>query len=273
MCCKLLDENIIAMTYDNYHNLRVEKEETLLHVVIDASKRLNALNSTTLSELDDVFSKLSQEKEIRAVLVSGAGEKAFVAGADIREFSSLDAKQGQAFAQRGQQIFQKIEDLNKPVLAAVQGYALGGGCELAMACHLRLASEKAVFGQPEINLGTLPGYGGTQRLPRLVGRTKAMHWLLTGDMISAQEALSSGLVHAVVPQEKLLEESKKLLKKLTSKAPLALRALLECLRTSDAGEEGYGREAQAFGRLCTTEDFKEGAEAFLQKRPPSFKGR
>jgi len=255
--------------------LRVESRDGIALVTIDREKRLNALDARTIGALDEAFSRLKDDTEVRAVVVTGAGEKAFVAGADIEELRGLDAEKARALARRGQKVFDRIEWLGKPVVAAINGFALGGGCELAMACHVRVASESASFGTPEAKLGLMCGYGGTQRLPRLVGRGRALEMLMTGDRIDAHEALRLGLVDHVVPRESLLAEAESLAKRMSANAPLALRAILEAVhggldRPLSEAQEG---EAQLFGDLAATDDAGEGTSAFLEKRPPQFKGR
>jgi len=256
-------------------SLRVEARDGIALVTIDREKRLNALDARTIEELDQTFSRLKDDPQARAVVLTGAGEKAFVAGADIEELRGLDAEEARALARRGQQVFDRIEWLGKPVVAAINGFALGGGCELAMACHVRVAAETASLGTPEAKLGLMCGYGGTQRLPRLVGRGAALEMLLTGDRIDAREALRIGLVDRVVPKEALLAESESLARRMSANAPLALRAILEAVhggldRPLSEAQEG---EAQLFGELAATEDAREGTSAFLEKRKPQFRGR
>lgn len=244
-------------------------------ITINRPDKLNALNSDTLSALDGALDSLAAERAVRAAILTGAGEKAFVAGADISQFSSLDRAGGEAFAVRGQAIFRKLEKLSIPVIAAINGFALGGGCELAMACHIRIASERARFGQPEINLGIIPGYGGTQRLPRLVGKSTALHMMLTGDMIDAARALAIGLVSEVVPAADLMTRARELASTIAGKAPIAAALILRA--TYDGGETdldaGLAIEAAGFGESCGTEDMREGAAAFLEKRKPVFSGK
>ena len=248
-------------------------DDAIATVTINRPEKLNALNSQVLDDLDACFEELGSDPGVRGVLLTGAGPKSFVAGADIGRFSELDAESGHAFSLRGQSVFNRIENLGKPVVAAVNGYALGGGCELAMACHLRVASENARFGQPEVNLGILPGYGGTQRLPRIVGRGRAIEMILTGDPITATRAYEIGLVNRVVPAEELLSTARSLLSGILAKAPLAVRMSLDAVRMSDlAIDQGQEYEAALFGQACTTKDFKEGVAAFLEKRPARFTG-
>lgn len=236
---------------------------------------VNALNATVLSELDMIIEELSANSSVQVVIVTGAGEKAFVAGADIKEFLNIDAASGKVLARRGQEIFTKLSTLKQPVIAAVHGFALGGGCELALACDIRIASENTVIGVPEVSLGVIPGYGGTQRLPRLVGSGRAMSMIFTGDPIKAEEALRIGLVDKVVPIGEALNEAKAMARKILSRGPLAVqaakRAVYNGLKLSL--EEGMALEADCFGELCNSEDQKEGASAFLGKRKPDFKSK
>ncbi|MEM1125910.1 MAG: enoyl-CoA hydratase-related protein [Bacteroidota bacterium] len=243
-------------------------------ITINRPDKLNALNAEVLADLDRAFRQARADTEVVGVVLTGAGEKAFVAGADISQFTALDALQGHRFAVRGQAVFNRIEEMPKPVVAAVNGYALGGGCELAIACHLRVAAETASFAQPEVNLGILPGYGGTQRLPRLVGRGVATELILTGHRIDAERAYQIGLVNEVVPDEAVVEAAKALIQTIASKAPLAVSMSLDALRASDLPlKQGLRYEAALFGQACATEDFKEGATAFLERRKPAFKGQ
>lgn len=243
-------------------------------VTVNRPDKLNALSRETLDEIEYCFRESARDPAVKAVLLTGAGDKSFVAGADITEFKSLGTVDGHRFALRGQAIFNLIEGLEKPVVAAVNGYALGGGCELALACHLRTASENASFGQPEVNLGIIPGYGGTQRLPRIVGRGIAAELILTGERISAQRAYDIGLVNRIYPSGTLVEGTKELMRKIISKAPLALAMALDALRSSDLPlYEGLRYEASLFGQCCGTDDFSEGVDAFLGRREPKFKGQ
>ncbi len=258
-----------------YENLLLEKRDGVAFVTVSRPAKLNALNRRTLEELDAAFAALASDAEVRGVVVTGAGEKAFVAGADIEELAGLDAESGRAVSERGQRVFDRIEWLGKPVVAAVNGFALGGGCELALACHVRVASEKASLGTPEVKLGLQCGYGGTQRLPRLVGRGAALEILLTGERVGAAEALRLGLVNRVVGAEDLLAEAESLVRKMTANGPLALRATLEAVNggLDRPLAEAQAGEAQLFGELCATEDAGEGTRAFLEKRAPRFAGR
>jgi len=258
-----------------FENVLVEQDGAVLVVTINRPKVLNALDARTLAELDEVFGDAARRDDVRVVVLTGAGEKSFVAGADINELSVQTPVGGREHARRGQALFNRIEQLGKPVIAAVNGFALGGGCELAMACTLRLASSSARFGQPEINLGLLPGYAGSQRLPRLVGRGRALELLLTGMQISAEEALRIGLVNRVVPAAELATEARTLAQAIAAKAPIAVRYILEAvaggLEMSLADAQDY--EATLFGLVSTTDDMREGTKAFLEKRKPEFKGR
>lgn len=245
-------------------------------VTINRPDKLNALNRETLTTLDGVIDEIGRRvEEIRAVIITGAGEKAFVAGADISEITGLDAARAAEFAANGQRIFRNIEKLPVPVIAAVNGFALGGGCELAIACHLRIASANAKFGLPEVNLGILPGYGGTQRLPRLIGLSKALHLTLSGEMLPSETALQYGLVNEVVAPAELMPRAHELAAGLARQAPLAVGNILDVMyRGIDLPiDEGLKIEAEAFARVCNTADMKEGTGAFLEKRKPQFKGR
>ncbi|TNE59035.1 MAG: enoyl-CoA hydratase [Bacteroidetes bacterium] len=258
-----------------YENLNIEYQDGIALITINREKALNALNSQTMEELEYFFGTDGlQEQNLKGVIITGAGAKAFVAGADITEFKDLDLERGAAFAKHGQDIFNLIERFPRPVIAAVNGFALGGGCELAMACHLRVASENARFGQPEVNLGLIPGYGGTQRLIRYIGRGKALELLMTADMISAAEALQLGLVNYVTAPGGEIEKATELLQKIAQKAPIAISKVIECANAYyEAGQAGFQHEKNAFGTCCTTEDFKEGSGAFLEKRKANFQGR
>ena len=255
--------------------LKKLEENGLLILIISRPEALNALNAETLERLRKGMQEISQDANIKGVILTGAGDKAFVAGADIKELSSLNEEEAFQLSKTGQLLLHEIEHCKKPILAAINGFALGGGCELAMACHLRIAVENARLGQPEINLGTIPGYGGTQRLTQLVGRGKAMELLLTGEMITAQEALSIGLVNHVVPnQEELISFSSSLMKKIINKSPIAIANIIKSINAGfDFEKEGYNAEATNFAACIITEDFKEGTSAFIEKRKPVFKGK
>jgi len=255
--------------------VKVEWDTDLAIVSIDRQDKLNALNADVVREIGHVFEGLRDDDNVRGVILTGAGDKAFVAGADIAELATMDSVTGVRVSRDGQDVFRAIERFPKPVMAAVGGYALGGGCELALACHLRVASEKARFGLPEVGLGIIPGYGGTIRLARLIGLGRAIELTLTGDMVDAQRAQEIGLVSAVVPQADLLDESKSLIRKVTKNGPVAVRMALESIyRGLDtATAEALDFESSLFGLLASTEDMREGMEAFLEKRKPDFKGR
>ena len=256
-------------------HLRVEWDGDLAIVTIDRQEKLNALNAEVVAEIGEVFSSLRDDDAVRGVVLTGAGQKAFVAGADIGELAKMDSVGGVRVSRDGQDVFRQIERFPKPVLAAVGGYALGGGCELALACHMRIASSRARFGLPEVGLGIIPGYGGTIRLARLIGLGRAIELTLTGDMVEAERALSIGLVSAVVEPDDLLEEAKTLIRKVTKNGPVAVRMALESIyRGLDtATAEALDFESSLFGLLASTEDMREGMEAFLEKRKPDFKGR
>lgn len=260
----------------DYSSLMLTREEDIAIVTFNRPKVLNALNHVTMEELSAVLDELADESDIRCIILTGAGEKAFVAGADINELRAIaSVADGAAFAAKGQTVLFKVENFDKPVIAAINGYALGGGCELAMACDIRVAADSARLGQTEINLGIIPGWGGTQRLPRLVGKGRAKWLILTGDMISAQEALRIGLVDFVVGADMLMETAKELAHKIASKAPLALAW---AKRSINVGAEtdlvtACAYEASQFGLVCGTEDRLEGTSAFLEKRPPQFRGQ
>jgi enoyl-CoA hydratase len=258
-----------------YENLLLDKRDGVAIVTVNRPDKLNALNGRTIEELDGAFSALASDAAVRGVVVTGAGEKAFVAGADIEELAELDAVAGRAVSERGQKVFDRIEWLGKPVVAAVNGFALGGGCELALACHVRVASENASLGTPEVKLGLMCGYGGTQRLPRLLGRGAALEMLLTGERVRADEALRLGLVNRVVGREGLLAEAESLVRKMIANGPLALRATLEAVHggLDRPLAEAQAGEAQLFGELCGTEDAREGTRAFVEKRAPRFQGQ
>ena len=256
-------------------NLKVETKDAVAVVTVNRPDKLNALNGRTMDELDATFAALASDAGVRGVILTGAGEKAFVAGADIAELSAQGPTEARQIARKGQAMLLRIERLGKPVVAAINGFALGGGCELALACHLRIAAEGARLGTPEVKLGLMCGYGGTQRLPRLVGRGRALEILLTGEMVDAAEALRIGLVNRVVPKDRLLAEAQALLAKILANGPVAVRYSLEAVA---AGlemplEEGQNLEATLFAVLATTEDMKEGTKAFLEKRPAKFQGK
>jgi enoyl-CoA hydratase len=256
-----------------YENLLVENNDGIVVLTINRPKALNALNRQTLSELRQFFGEDAFKIDgLKGIILTGSGEKSFVAGADISEFSGLDAQGGLEMSQNGHDIFFMIERFPKPVIAAINGFALGGGCELAMACHLRVASEKAKFGQPEVNLGIIPGYGGTQRLIQYLGKTKALELLMTADMIGAEEAYRLGLLNYVVPVGEELTKATELLNKIAAKAPIAIQKVIDCVNAYFS-TEGFEREVIEFANTVNTEDFKEGATAFLEKRVANFQGK
>ncbi len=258
-----------------YDNLLVEARDGVTIVTVNRPEKLNALNDRTIEELGAVFAALAADPSVRGVVLTGAGEKAFVAGADIAELNTQSPVQGKERSIRGQKVLDQIENLGKPVIAAVNGFALGGGCELALACHLRTASENAKLGTPEVKLGIMCGYAGTQRLSRLVGKGRALELLLTGEMVDAPEALRIGLVNRVFPSNSLLSETEALLRKMLANAPLSLRFTLEAVQRGleMPFPEAQFLEATLFGLICTTEDMKEGTRAFLEKRRPRFQGQ
>ena len=257
-----------------YENIRLETDGAVGSITIDRPEKMNALNRRTLEELLEALQILRNNPALRCLIITGAGEKAFVAGADISQITNLDQHTAEAFSRFGQNVFDAVEQFPLPVIAMVNGFALGGGCELAMACHLRLAADNARFGLPEINLGILPGYGGTQRLSRLVGMAPALQLMLTGDMIDADTALRLGLINAVYPQAELAAAAGKLAGKLAGKAPLAVRSILKAAYHSATSPlaEGQKIEATLFGEICQTADMKEGTSAFMEKRKPRFTG-
>lgn len=254
-----------------YKTLLFETDEQGLCVItINRPDKMNALNNQVLDELSAAVRTVSEAKAIRALILTGTGDKAFVAGADIAELNALDAENSVEASKKGQRIFQQIEDLNIPVIAAVNGYALGGGCELAMACHIRVAAPNAVFGLPEVSLGLIPGYGGTQRLPMLVGKAKALELILTGRFAKAEEALTIGLVNKIA-ETSALEDARAMVGAMLKQGPVAIGMAIQAVRKSGS-EQGYNEEANLFGKLFSTSDFKEGTSAFLEKRKPNFSG-
>ena len=260
----------------SYDTLLVSIEDHICVVCINRPDKLNALNRNVFNDLDKVLDEIATNDDIKSAIITGSGAKAFVAGADITEFAGFSKEEAMALAQRGQDVFFKIENSNKPIVAAVNGFALGGGCELAMACHFRLCSEQAKFGQPEVNLGLIPGYGGTQRLTQLVGKGKSMEMQMTGNLIDAPEAHRLGLVNYVTNAESLLQKTKDILQIVHSKAPVAVAKVIACINTAvvnNDGRSGYLKEVEAFGDCFATEDMKEGTTAFLEKRKAVFTGK
>lgn len=258
----------------DFENIIFEVDENIAIVTINRPEKLNALNLQTINEIEKVFALLKHEA-VSAVIITGMGEKAFVAGADISEINKLNAETGREFALKGQDTFNIIESFEKPVIAAVNGYALGGGCELALACHIRLASDNAKFGQPEVNLGIIPGYGGTQRLSRLVNTGRAMELILTGDQIDANEAYRIGLINKIYPQSELLKKAVEMAKKISSKSQIALKMSIKAVNASkeQSQHDGLKYESELFSQCCSSEDFKEGTKAFLEKRKAEFKNK
>lgn len=259
----------------NYKNLIVESKNNILVIKINRPEKLNALNNETLFELKDLFQNVNNDKSIKVVILTGTGNKAFVAGADIEEISKLDRTSAKLFSEFGQSVFNNISKLQKPVIAAVNGYALGGGCELAMACHIRLASNNAKFGQPEIKLGIIPGYGGTQRLSRIIGLSKAFELMLTGDMINADEAFRLGLVNNVFPADELMNKCEELAVKISSMSSVIIQKIMNATSVGMSLnlDEGLKKEAELFASCTDSFDFKEGTNAFLEKRPAHFEDK
>jgi enoyl-CoA hydratase len=258
-----------------YENLKTESKNDLVIITIDRPKVLNALNAQTVDEIGRAFDAVRDDASVRCVILTGGGEKAFVAGADINELAQMTPITGKATSERGQRVFRNIERFPKPVIAAINGFALGGGCELALACHIRIASEKAQLGLPEVTLGIIPGYGGTQRMARLLGKGKALELILSGERIGAAEAERIGLVNKVVPADQLMSAAEEMGRKIAARGPLAVRAAIEAVMSGSEMpfDEGQFLEATLFGLLASTEDMKEGMAAFLEKRQANFKGQ
>lgn len=259
----------------SFQNLLIENKGRIRYIMINRESKLNALNKTTLAELHTAFDEAFQNPETGGIIITGVGQKAFVAGADIAEFVGLDAEGGRQLALLGQTtVFDLIENGSKPVIAAINGFALGGGLELAMACHIRIAAENAKMGLPEVSLGLIPGYGGTQRLTQLVGKGKALELILTADMISAAEALQCGLVNQVVSQDALLVKAEELLTRMLLRAPLAVSSAITAVNAGTRqGADGFEKEVAEFSKCFETDDFREGVAAFLEKRKPGFRGK
>jgi enoyl-CoA hydratase len=256
-------------------HVKYEKEGQIAIITVNREKVLNALSFQTVGELDQAFAEAERDDEVRVLIVTGAGEKSFVAGADISEINTKDSQTGEVMALRGQKTLRRLETMGKPSIAAINGFALGGGCELSMACTIRIASENAKFGQPEVNLGVIPGFAGTQRLPRIVGPGMATDLILTGRAIDAAEALRIGLVSQVVPQAELMDRARKVASTILKKGPVAIRASMDAIDhgMNMAFDDACRLEASLFGLVCSTDDMKEGTSAFLEKRKPEFKGR
>jgi len=258
----------------SYNNILYSVDNSICTITINRPDKLNALNKETIAEVGVAFASAQKDETVRGIILTGSGAKAFIAGADISEFSSFNLEQGMALSAHGHDVFNSVENCTKPVIAAVNGFALGGGCELAMACHMRVAAENAKFGQPEVKLGLIPGYGGTQRLPQLIGKAKAMELLMTADMLDANEALRLGLVNYVVPADQLMDKCKEILNKIIAVAPLAVAEIVHSVNAFYAKDmNGFETEIERFGACFTTDDFKEGTEAFMNKRKADFKGK
>lgn len=257
----------------DYNNVLIKQTVPIATIIINRPEKLNALNRDTIQELHDAFAKLESQKEIKVILLTGSGEKAFVAGADISEFADFSVNEGGQLAAKGQKLlFDFVENLSKPVIAAMNGFALGGGLELAMACHFRVASQNAKMGLPEVSLGLIPGYGGTQRLPQLIGKGRAMELIMTAGMIDVDRALAYGLVNHVVPPENLLAFCEELAGKISKNSPVAIRHAIKAVNVGFKNGDGYSAEIKAFGQCFGTADFKEGTTAFLNKRKANFPG-
>ena len=257
-----------------FNSILVDINNNLAQITINRPQKLNALNKETILELSNAFTALEDNKKVKVIVLTGSGDKAFVAGADISEFAHFSEDEGGNLARKGQEIlFNKVENLSKPVIAAVNGFALGGGLELAMACHFRIASDNAKMGLPEVSLGVIPGYGGTQRLPQLVGKGKAMELIMTAGMITANEAKELGLVNHVTTQEELLDLAGKLAEKIMRNSSTAISAAIKAVNANFSDADGYEVEIKEFGNCFGTEDFKEGTQAFLEKRKPNFPGK
>lgn len=258
----------------SYSTIIFEKADGYAIIRLNRPDKLNALNKQMFDDLDDALIKIELDEDVKALILTGTGEKAFAAGADIGELHDSDKRSGKMFSEYGSKVMARLESLRIPVIAAINGFALGGGCELTLACHIRFASENAKMGQPEVNLGIIPGYGGTQRLTRLVGKAKAMELILSANIINAQDALAIGLVNAVYSKEELMPKTEEFVKLILTKGPLAVSAAVECINAAEklSPAEGLAFESIKFGEICGTNDFKEGTAAFLEKRKAEFKG-
>lgn len=257
----------------SFQNIVVERKGSIEYITIQRPEKLNALNKATIAELSEAFTAANGSKDVRVVILTGAGEKAFVAGADISEFAHFNLEEGKKLAAIGQEtLFDLVESMTKPVIAAINGFALGGGLELAMSCHIRLASENAKMGLPEVSLGVIPGYGGTQRLPRLIGRGRASQLIFSAEMINAETAEKWGLVNKVVPLAELLNEATALAEKIAKNSPAAIAQAIIAVDAGFGSKDGFKAEIEAFGNSFNTQDFKEGTTAFLEKRKPVFSG-
>jgi enoyl-CoA hydratase len=257
-----------------FENLLTSNDNGIFTITINRPDKLNALNKKTVSEIGEAVKGAKSDNSVKAIVITGSGPKSFVAGADIAEFVGLSTEQGKALAQAGQDVFRSIETCPKPIIAAVNGFALGGGCELAMACHLRIASDNAKFGQPEVNLGLIAGYGGTQRLIQYIGKSKAAELHMTGDMLNAEQALNLGLVNYVVSPDQLIAKCTEIIEKIKSKSPKAITGVINSVNAYyENGVDGFKAEIDEFGKCFATEDFKEGTSAFLEKRKPAFTGK
>jgi len=256
-----------------YQNLLTEQKDRILYIIVNRESKMNALNAETLRELNQVFTTAFADRSVGGIIITGAGQKAFVAGADISELEGLDKAGAEAMARNAHNnVFSLIENGHKPVIAAINGFALGGGLELAMACHIRVAADKAKMGLPEVSLGLIPGYGGTQRLTQVIGKGRAFEMIMTADMITADQAQFFGLVNHVVSQDELLPKAEEIMQKILTRAPLAIAAAIKAINAAGSAE-GFDTEIAGFGRCFDTEDQKEGTAAFLQKRKPEFKGK
>lgn len=259
------------VTTSTYTNILAETDGSIMTITVNRPEKLNALNHQTIQEIGKAVNSGMKDSSVNGIIITGTGEKAFVAGADISEFANYDSKEAKKLSLDGQEVFRSIEMCSKPVVAAVNGFALGGGCELAMSCHMRIASENAKFGQPEVKLGLIPGYGGTQRMIQLIGKGKAMEFLMTSDMMDAKTALELGLVNYVTTKEMLIEKCKELINKISAVSPEAIGQIVKCVDAYfTPGVDGFGFEAEEFGKCFTKEDSKEGIAAFLEKRKPNW---